>query len=126
MLLALMGIDCILVLYALQLAINARLGFGSLGSYIALPQAFARIALVILVCELSLYSNDLYDFRSRRGEILVRLLRGFGVACLVLAGIYYLVPNLSLGRGIATVALLLALVLTLGWRAMVAQRPLVV
>jgi sugar transferase (PEP-CTERM system associated) len=79
---------------------------------------------VILICEVALYFNDLYDFRlmSTRSEILVRLLQAFGVACLALAVAYYIAPDLGFGRGIAALATPLILAMTLGWRLAWSQR----
>jgi sugar transferase (PEP-CTERM system associated) len=81
--------------------------------------------VAILVCEVSLYFNDLYDFRlmATRSEILVRLLQAFGVACLALAVCYYLDPDLGFGRGIAALAAPLIVALTFGWRLLLIQDP---
>ena len=87
-------------------------------AYLYANNTYARFGLVVLVCQLALYYHDMYDFRfsSRRSEIFVRLLQAFGVSCLVLALLYYLAPELSLGRGIALLAALTILALTLGFR----------
>jgi sugar transferase (PEP-CTERM system associated) len=81
--------------------------------------------IAILVCEISLYFNDLYDFRlmTTRSEILVRLLQAFGVACLALAVFYFVDPDLGFGRGIAALAAPLIVALTLGWRLVMVQHP---
>ena len=67
---------------------------------------WAKIALVVAVCETSLYFNDLYDFQvvRRRIDLLVHMMQALGVACVVLSVIYFLSPNASLGRGIAVLA----------------------
>ena len=80
-----------------------------------------RFALVVLVCELSLYYNDLYSSEViHRHELLfVRMMQALGVSCVSLAFLYYLDPNLSLGRGIAALAAPLILTMTLGWRILV-------
>src|SRR5690348_3732627 len=127
-LLVLLAIDCVMITLGLLLAIGLRLGVNGLGhvlSYIGTSQTAARMVVAILVCEVSLYFNDLYDFRlmRTRSEILVRLLQAFGVACLALAVIYYLYPDLGFGRGISALAVPLILAVTLGWRLMMAQNP---
>lgn len=122
MLFAMVGIDLILVAFALELAGAARFG-GNLVSYLGLPQMPVKFALVILICELSLYLTDLYDFRLTLGEIATRLLQAFSLAFLIVSGIYYIVPILSLGRGITETTVVLAFILTLSWRAMVAEPP---
>jgi sugar transferase (PEP-CTERM system associated) len=125
-LLLLLGIDCILIALGLLLATATRLGVAGIGSvlhYLGTWQTFFRFLIVILVCEISLYFNDLYDFRlmTTRSEILVRLLQAFGVACLALAVCYYVAPDLGFGRGIAALAAPMIVALTLGWRLMMAQ-----
>ena len=85
------------------------------------PGVFLRYAIVIVVCELALYYYDLYDLQivSRRSVLFVRLLQALGTACLVLAVLYYLDPDLSLGRGIAAVAAPVIVCLVSAWRLLV-------
>jgi len=120
-LLLLLGVDCILIGLGLAIATFARfsiLNYGAPLQYLASSQTFFRFFLVILVCEISLYFHDLYDFRliSSLSEVLIRLLQAFGVACLALAVCYFLGPDTGLGRGIAALAAPLIVGLTLGWR----------
>jgi sugar transferase (PEP-CTERM system associated) len=127
-LLLLLAIDCALITLGLLLATVTRLGVSGLAgviSYLGTSQTLMRFVVAILVCEVSLYFNDLYDFRlmRTRSEILVRLLQAFGVACLALAVFYYLDPDLGFGRGIAALAAPLIVPLTLGWRLVMAQHP---
>ncbi len=100
-------------------------GFSYLLHYLANWQILFRFLLVILTCEVSLYFNELYDFRlmTTRNEILVRLLQAFGIACLGLAVSYYLVPDLGFGRGIAALAAPLIFAMTLSWRLLLSQSP---
>jgi sugar transferase (PEP-CTERM system associated) len=79
---------------------------------------WAKIGLVTVVGELSLYFNDLYDFRvvRRRANLLVHMMQALGAACIVLSIIYFLTPDSSLGRGIAVTAAPLSLAFLLGWR----------
>jgi lipopolysaccharide/colanic/teichoic acid biosynthesis glycosyltransferase len=91
------------------------------------PGMMMRFAIVIVVCELSLYYYDLYDLQvvSRRSVLFVRLLQALGTACLFLAFVYYCDPDLSLGRGVAAVAAPLIIVSVAGWRLVVdASAPL--
>jgi sugar transferase (PEP-CTERM system associated) len=92
--------------------------FGSPLHYLASWQAFFRFSLVIVVCEISLYFHDLYDFRliTILAEVFIRLLQAFGVACVALALFYFIAPDLGLGRGIAALAAPVIVGLTLGWR----------
>lgn len=127
-LLLLVATDCVLVAVGLLLATVARFSISSYGpvlEYLATSKTLLRFAVAILVCEVSLYFNDLYDFRlmATRSEILVRLLQAFGVACLALAVCYYLDPDLGFGRGIAALAAPLIVALTFGWRLLLIQDP---
>jgi len=127
-LLLLVAIDCFLIAVGLVVATGLRLGvngFSYVLHYLANWQILFRFLLVILTCEVSLYFNELYDFRlmTTRNEILVRLLQAFGIACLGLAVSYYLVPDLEFGRGIAALAAPLIFVMTLSWRLLLSQSP---
>ncbi|MDY0221014.1 MAG: TIGR03013 family PEP-CTERM/XrtA system glycosyltransferase [Desulfobacterium sp.] len=77
-----------------------------------------RIALVTLVCQISLYYNDLYDFQvaSTVSEISIRLLHSLGITAIVLAFIYYFFPIVIIDRWIFILSILLLMVLIIGWR----------
>jgi sugar transferase (PEP-CTERM system associated) len=79
---------------------------------------WAKIGVVTFVCWMSLYFNDLYDFRvvRRRADLLSHTMQALGTACLALAVIYFIAPGTSLGRGIALTAAPLMFVLLLSWR----------
>lgn len=89
--------------------------------YLSQPGQLLHYALVVVVCVLALYYYDLYDLQvvSRRSSLFVRLVQALGTACLFLAFLYYLDPDLSLGRGIAVVAAPLIIVIVSGWRLLV-------
>src|SRR3989454_4740141 len=123
----LVATDCVLITLGLFLATVVRFSFGARSSivyYLASWQSIWRFVLAVLVCELSLYFNDLYDFRviASRRELLVRLTQAFGVACIVLAICYYIEPDLEFGRGIAALASPMILSLTLSWRLLLVER----
>ena len=117
----LVAADSALTAIGLLLATIIRFGPGGFGpvlSHFLSSWSVLRYFLVIFVCEISLYFNDLYDFQviAIRSELLVRLLQAFGVTCLALAVCYYAAPELSLGRGIAALSAPMIVTLTLGWR----------
>jgi sugar transferase (PEP-CTERM system associated) len=125
-LLVLLSIDSLLITLGLFFATALRFytgHFAAVLKYLGSWQTLFRFVLVVLLCEVSLYFHDLYDFRvmTTRREILVRLLQAFGVACLALSICYYIVPDLSFGRGIAALAAPLIVALTLGWRLLLSQ-----
>lgn len=70
-----------------------------------------RFIAVAVVCQLSLYYNDLYDLRATRNRsvLLIRALRAIGTAFLTLAMLYYLFPHIRLERGIVAFMAPLAL-----------------
>jgi sugar transferase (PEP-CTERM system associated) len=79
---------------------------------------FPRAALIAAVTQLSLYYAKLYDFRvvADRRELFVRVLQALGSTSLFMAALYFLFPGLVIGRGVAVVALVLMIVLLIGWR----------
>lgn len=86
--------------------------------YLSQAANWLRFALVTVVCQLSLYYNDLYESRfvSTRGLRLVRALAAMGISLLVLSLLYYWVPFVRLERGIALIAAFVALPLLITWR----------
>src|SRR5262249_61786393 len=66
------------------------------------PALFARALLISLVCQVCFYFNDLYDLKSISSplQILLRLLKSFGMASLMLAFVYLLIPETRFGSGI--------------------------
>jgi len=105
--LLLLFLDAISVAFGLLVAIVLRLrDHQSILHYLSGPHIVARFALVVLVFGVALYYSDLYDRPefSRRIEVFMGLLQALGSACLVLAIIYYLDEDVSLGRGIAAMS----------------------
>jgi sugar transferase (PEP-CTERM system associated) len=115
--LLLVGVDLVGIILALLAATALRLPRAIQGDLID-PFFWAKLGLVTVVCWLSLYFSDLYDFQvvRRRTNLLVRVMRAIGASCLALALIYFLAPQASLGRGIALMASPLILMILLGWR----------
>jgi lipopolysaccharide/colanic/teichoic acid biosynthesis glycosyltransferase len=85
------------------------------------PGTLVRYGLVIVVCELALYYFDLYDLSVvRRPTILfARLLQALGAACLILAVVYFVDPELGLGRGVAVIAAPIIITFVISWRLLV-------
>jgi len=77
-----------------------------------------RFLLVAGVLQACLYYADLYDVRtiSDRRELFVRLVQALAAASFALAGLYYWLPDLVIGRGVSAIAALLLLILIPGWR----------
>lgn len=116
-LIILMMLDSVAILVSLCAAMYFR--YSEVGWTISFDQSIlARFGLVVLVCELALYFNDLYllEVVRRRSSLLVHLIHAVGFTCLILAFLYYLVPSLQLGRGVTLFAAPMILVLILSWR----------
>ncbi len=112
------------LLIGLSIAIAAWIRFGTLTDtiwYLSRPYMAAQFALVVVICWLCLYYNDLYDLHviARRAELVVRLMQALGAAVLILALLYYFVPDLSLGRGVSALATAITFVVLLSWRLVV-------
>jgi sugar transferase (PEP-CTERM system associated) len=80
-----------------------------------------RFVLVLLVWEIALYYNDLYDLAAtfEYSVVLTRLLQASAIAFLVLGVFYYAVPQASVGRGIAAMAVPMVLLFLSSWRLLV-------
>lgn len=80
-----------------------------------------KFGTVVLVCGICFYFNDLYDLQvvARRAELLIRLIQSLGAAWVILALLYFVIPQIMLGRGIALLAAVLVAVLLAGWRLVV-------
>jgi len=79
---------------------------------------FPKVLLVVAVCQLSLYYADLYDLRGVAGvrDLTVRLLEALGATSLLLAGIYYLSPELIIGRGVFLISVAFMVTFVVAWR----------
>ncbi|HET7617684.1 MAG TPA: TIGR03013 family XrtA/PEP-CTERM system glycosyltransferase [Vicinamibacterales bacterium] len=83
-----------------------------------LPGNLWKIAVVTVICQLCLYYNDFYDLTAVQTsrELVVRLLQAGGTASIVLAVMYFVVPDLMIGNGIFVSSLFVFLVAILMWR----------
>lgn len=115
--LLLVGVDSAAMFLALLAATEIRVP-ADLRTNLQDSNYWFRVSLFVLVCWLSLYYNDLYDFGvvRRRSDLLAHTLQAIGAACLGLAAIYFVVPSGSLGRGVALTAAPVILLLLLSWR----------
>lgn len=66
------------------------------------------------------YLFDLYDFRriQRRGMLMLRLFQSLGGSGLALAMMFYVWPEMRLGRGVLILTLCLSLALMAAWRSL--------
>jgi sugar transferase (PEP-CTERM system associated) len=114
---ALVLVEHALVVLAVVTAAVIRLGFpeNGLDTYASWVLRSMVVAAVLQIC---LHYGDLYDARTLadRRDLLIGLLRSLGAASVILAIIYYWIPDLMLGRGVFALATLLIIALVAGWR----------
>jgi sugar transferase (PEP-CTERM system associated) len=125
--LLLLFLDAASVVIGLLAAIGLRLrDQRAIVHYLSGPHVVARFALVILVFGVALYYSDLYERSNLNSgiEVFMGLLQALGSSCLVLAMIYYLDEDISLGRGIAAMSGPAVFALMLGSRAILSKTSL--
>lgn len=109
-----------LILLGIWIALSYHLGgFGQ--ADLSFPVLFGKVVLITAICQLCLYYSDIYDLRSitSRLDVVLRVLQALGAASLILAGIFYLVPQMRLGQGIVETSLLAVVLFILLWRVLV-------
>ena len=116
-LIVLIACESALIIEAVVFAAWLRLG-GAAWDLMANEDGWWKSALIAAVCQLCLYYSDLYDLRvvADRRELFVRALQSLGAASLMLAALYYLFPNLMLGRGVFFIAAAFVVLIIVGWR----------
>jgi sugar transferase (PEP-CTERM system associated) len=104
----------ILIYAAVLIAAFLRLGNASFLS----DEVLGKALLIMLVCQTCLYYNELYDLRvtDTPREIGLRLTKAMGIACIVLAVVYYCIPSLMIGRGTFFITLAFVILLVVSWR----------
>ena len=80
-------------------------------------QMLLKALLIAAVFQLSLHLNDIYGFRGSRPskDYAIRLCQALGVATLILCVVYYLAPNLTVGRGVFGIAIILSSLFLILW-----------
>src|ERR1051326_7530048 len=114
--LVLIGSEALLII--LGLAFSTALRFMSSHFEYAGGHTVWRFLVVVFMCEFALYYNDLYDMQvmKSRASLLIGLLQALGIASIGLALVYYLAPGVSLGRGIAALAVPTIMTFIFVWR----------
>jgi sugar transferase (PEP-CTERM system associated) len=120
--------DALLIVLGLCLAILIRLHDVRLAlSYVRVADMPIRFGIVLAICGIALYYNDLYASRvvNRRSELFILLFQAIGTAWVSLAILYYLIPDHSFGRGIAVISAPLVLFFLLTWRMILLETDFV-
>ena len=115
--LTLVVLEAIAILATVALAAWLRLG-DEAPSLFRDRWFFAQACLVAVVCQMCLYLVDLYDFRvtADRRELFVRAPQALGATSLILAVIYFWLPELVIGRGVFLLVAVGVVLLVFGWR----------
>src|SRR5579863_1176040 len=116
-LLCLVAFETLLIALAVAVAVYVRLSGGAWHEFVD-EGGLAKTLLLAGITQACLYYADLYDLRvvSDRRELFIRLLQALGAASLILAGVYYWLPEIFIGRGVFTIAVVLIVLLVGGWR----------
>jgi sugar transferase (PEP-CTERM system associated) len=95
---------------------------GDAWSLFAGPSGVVHVLLIITVAQLCLHYADLYDVRTITDtrDLLVRLFQALGVTSLILAVVYFWMPEWIIGRGVFLVSSILVICLLLAWRLLFA------
>jgi sugar transferase (PEP-CTERM system associated) len=118
-------LDAFSLALALCLAVILRLhDQHAIISFLGEPHIALRFLMVVLVCQTALYYCDLYNPAALTSglNVFMGLLKALGSTCLLLAVIYYLDDDVSLGRGIAALSGPIAFALMLLARAVLRRR----
>ncbi len=99
-------------------AVDLRFGFEAASYELVERHGLWKAGMATAFCLAAFYFFDLYDFvvMHDRRELVLRLVQALGLAWIALALMFYLFPYLVIGRGVALIALPLALTLMVGWR----------
>lgn len=77
-----------------------------------------RISVVTIICQVSLYYNDLYDFELsvKVSEICLRMMQALGITSIALAVVYYVFPLVIIDQKIFILSIAFLFVFIIGWR----------
>jgi sugar transferase (PEP-CTERM system associated) len=90
----------------------------SLSFYLQQPDITYRGLTIVGLFQICAYYNELYQTEGRQGtaDQFFRLAQAIGVGCFLLAAVYYVAPQLSVGRGVFALTLILILASTTALR----------
>ena len=108
-----------LIVGAIATAAYLRLGPEGAAELIGQQNGLLKILLITYVCQLCLYYCDLYDdihITQDRRELLIRIFQALGATSIILSFVYFLFPDLVLGRGVVVIAAMLIAIVVTVWR----------
>ncbi|MBO0862840.1 MAG: hypothetical protein J2P21_30955, partial [Chloracidobacterium sp.] len=85
---------------------------------LSLERGWLKALLMTVLFLVAFYLFDLYDFRriQSHGALLLRLSEALGVGGLALALMFYVLPEMRMGRGALSISILLTLTFMAVWR----------
>lgn len=98
---------------------GALLRFRGEGNFIyRVDHVVPKVMLVVLVTQVCFYYFELYDSKifKERKKMGILLLGALVASSVILVVIYYMIPFLTVGRGILAISLFLILIFTFLWR----------
>lgn len=109
--------ESLLILGMVFLAVLVRYK-GSFYLFMPLPDFFSRALVIMVVVQLSYYYFDLYNMKKnqRNVTLISQVLQSLSVSFILLAVLYYFIPDLFIGRGILLINLSLIAVISINWR----------
>ena len=113
--------DAAIIYGGIIVAMYLRLGISGSSYELNERNGWFKITVATLVCLLVLYFYDLYEFTvmNNRRELMLRLVQASGIAWVLLALIFYFVPQLLIGRGVSVISVFVVLGLLLLWRVLI-------
>jgi sugar transferase (PEP-CTERM system associated) len=116
-LLVLLAFETALIVGAVALAAWLRLGHEAL-LLLLVEDGLEKSLVIAIVAQICLYYADLYNPRviADRRELFVRAVQALGATSFLLAALYYWIPWLVIGRGVAMIAAVLVIAVVIGWR----------
>jgi sugar transferase (PEP-CTERM system associated) len=107
------------LLICLAIILTAYLVFGrGVGFIYVLELIWPRALLVTIITQISLYFNDLYEFKKTDTnlDMAARLLQAIGVTSISLAFVYLIWPSMVVGRWVFFMSLIILLFFIVSWR----------
>ncbi len=89
-----------------------------IGFALMLEINWPKVLLIAIITQLSLYFNDLYEFKTTDStiDLASRLIQSIGITSVILAIIYFLLPGVIIGRWIFLTSLVFLLFFLVSWR----------
>ncbi len=81
-------------------------------------QGWLKLLAAMAVVQIAFYLFDLYDFKmiGQRSALIPPIAQSLGLSAVAMALIFYAIPQMTIGRGVFALAMVLMLTLMTGWR----------